>query len=412
MSPTAAAFVLALVAVAPASQSPVDAASSRATGRAVLVAANGTERAVALDAFELADARALDAALVRFEDGSPDAAADADAAHLALAGGEVLAGAITGGQGERVDVRIAGGLKVGAELEHLHALTFESRLAGASAVEPAKEGDRIYRVQSSGVERIDGAVEGFTADGVRFHGELVGTIAVPWRNVAALFVEHMGATPPAPDASTVLVALDLDDGSRVAGKLVAVRGRAVEIERHGEALRVPFASILQLARDDGSVAFLSSIAPASSEASRPFGDDLGMAWAARVDRNVSGAPLRAGGVRHPRGVGMHAPGRSTWALDGRWRALRGAVALDDEVLRLSTRGSCVFRVLLDGREAWASPVVRAGETPVAFAVELGAAKELALVVDPTEDGFAGDRADWLGLVLVGAQAAGAAGSSR
>jgi hypothetical protein len=131
MSPLHAGFLLALLAAAPPSQAPAEAAATRSAGRAVFVAAGGTERAVALDGFEVADPRALDAALVRFEDGSPDPAPDPDAAHLALAGGEVLVGAIAGGKDERVQVRIASGLVVAADLERLHALTFESRLAGA-----------------------------------------------------------------------------------------------------------------------------------------------------------------------------------------------------------------------------------------------------------------------------------------
>jgi hypothetical protein len=132
-----------------------------------------------------------------------------------------------------------------------------------------------------------------------------------------------------------------------------------------------------------------------------------MVWRSRVDRNVNGGPLVVGGARQPRGLGVHAPSRTTWALDGSFGTLRGSVALDDEVLRLSTRGSCVFRVLLDGREAFASPVVKAGDAPLAFTIPLGTAKELALVVDPTSDGFAGDRANWLGLLLVRDQASGA-----
>jgi hypothetical protein len=100
---------------------------------------------------------------------------------------------------------------------------------------------------------------------------------------------------------------------------------------------------------------------------------------------------------------MQAPGRVSWKLDGTYARLAGAAAIDDGVARLATRGSCVFRVLLDGREAWASPVLRAGDPPLAFALELGGAREVALVADPTDDGFAGDRANWLGLVLTRAQ---------
>lgn len=385
---------------------------SPAGARAVLVAADGAERVVPLAGFEVVDPRALGASLVRFVGETGEFAARADDAAVELAEGEILCGPIAGGQDERIVVGLAGGLSVPADLERIHALRFPKRLAGAAGVEPAAEGDRIFRVQANGVERIDGAVEGFSEGGVRFHGALVGTIAIPWRNVAALFVEHMGSKPQKRDAEAVPVALDLVDGSRLAGILVGIRGGMIELNRRGETLRVPVEAALQLARDDGSIAFLSSMAPKSAESSRPFGDDLGMVWAVRFDRNVSGGPLRSGGERHPRGIGVHAPSRATWTLDGTRRTLRGSVALDDEVLRLATRGSCVFRVLLDGRPAFASPVLKAGDPAVAFSVDLADVRELELVVDPTEDGFAGDRANWIGLVLSGAQGAGAGGSKR
>lgn len=391
-------FAIGASAQTPPAATPAPAAIA-AGARAVLVAADGTERAVPLDQYAVAAPRALDAVVVRFEAGSVPDGAPTDDARIELAGGEILCGPIAGGRDERIEMRVAGTLAVPADLERIHSLRFPKRLVGAAGVEPAKEGDRIFRVQANGVERIDGAVEGFTEAGVRFHGELVGTIAIPWRNVAALFVEHMGSKPPKRDPDAVPVAIDLQDGSRVAGILVGVRERAIELNRRGETLRIPLDRALQLARDDGSIAFLSALTPRSAESSRPFGDDLGMVWAPRFDRNVSDLPLRAGGTRHPRGIGVHAPSRTTYALDGAYARLRGSAAIDDEVLKLATRGSCVFRVLLDGREVYASPVRRAGDPPAPFAVDLTGAKELALVVEPTDDGFAGDRANWLGLVL-------------
>jgi len=418
MSTFLALFLAAPLALVPSLQTPNAAADPRTAAaapvgaRAVLVAADGAERALPLDGLEVADLRAAGVYLVRIEDGSADLLPHADDAHVELAGGEFLCGTILGGKDERFEVRVTSGLAIVADLEHIHALRFPKRLAGSAGVEPAPEGDRIFRVQANGVERIDGAVEGFTEGGIRFHGELVGTIAIPWRNVAALFVEHLGSKPRERDEASMPVLLDLDDGTRLSGIFLGIRGRAIELDRRGQKLRVPLESALQLARDDGSIAFLSSLAPKSAESSRPFGDDLGMVWDGRFDRNVSQAPLRAGGVRHPRGIGVHAPSRMSWALDGSYRSLRGSVAIDDEVLRLATRGSSVFRVLLDGREAFASAVVRAGEPPVPFAVDLAGARELTLVVDATDDGFAGDRADWIGLVLARVQTATENGSER
>jgi len=121
-----------------------------------------------------------------------------------------------------------------------------------------------------------------------------------------------------------------------------------------------------------------------------------------MDANVLGDPLRAGEKTYRRGVGMHAPSALTFALDGERRTLRGAVAIDDSarINGAGARGSVVFRVRKDGALAWESPLVRGGDAPLPLPeLELGGAHELVLEVDPAGD-FAGDRADWLRMVLV------------
>ncbi len=74
------------------------------------------------------------------------------------------------------------------------------------------------------------------------------------------------------------------------------------------------------------------------------------------------------------------------------------------MLPLPARGSVRFRVLVDGTERWSSPVLRGGDPPLDLPpIDLAGAEELELVVDDAGDGFAGDRADWLGLYLVAAE---------
>jgi hypothetical protein len=130
-----------------------------------------------------------------------------------------------------------------------------------------------------------------------------------------------------------------------------------------------------------------------------------MRWPHRVDRAVDGGPLTAGGRVRARGLGVHAPSTLAWALDGGYaRLVGGAVAIDDQVLRLGARGSVVFRVLVDGEEAWKSPVLRGGDAPLEVPpLALAGARELALVVEEADEMFVADRADWLGMLLVRAR---------
>jgi hypothetical protein len=93
----------------------------------------------------------------------------------------------------------------------------------------------------------------------------------------------------------------------------------------------------------------------------------------------------------------------TWKLGGAYSSLRGLAGIDDQVMRLGTHGSVVFRVLVDGVERWKSTVVRGGDAPVAIALQppsLEGAGELTLEVETAENSFVADRADWLQLALV------------
>ncbi len=81
------------------------------------------------------------------------------------------------------------------------------------------------------------------------------------------------------------------------------------------------------------------------------------------------------------------------------RAVRfqARVGIDDSTGR---RGSVRFRVLVDGREKYVSPILRGGEKPVPVEVDLTGAKRLELVVDYADRADVLDRADWLDARIV------------
>ena len=123
-------------------------------------------------------------------------------------------------------------------------------------------------------------------------------------------------------------------------------------------------------------------------------------WRRLESRAFAGGPLSAGGRRFARGIGMHAPSRSTWKLGGAWKELHGLIGVDDESAALSARGSVVFRVFVDEKQVFESEVLHGGDVPRALpSIALTGANELALEVGDAGDGFAGDRADWLELTL-------------
>jgi hypothetical protein len=188
----------------------------------------------------------------------------------------------------------------------------------------------------------------------------------------------------------------------LSGGLVLLDGAGAQLcIASGARVALSWSALSELVVDDGTVAFLSEFAAQAREEGSPFGDDLGMRWPHRVDRSVTGLPLRAKGRTFQRGIGVHAPSHLAFELDGGWASLRGFVAIDDEVLSLGVRGSAVFRVLVDGEERWQSGVVRADQEPLPLpALDLKGARSLELVVEMAQDLHIGDRCDWLGMLLV------------
>ncbi|MBI5432402.1 MAG: NPCBM/NEW2 domain-containing protein [Planctomycetes bacterium] len=318
-----------------------------------------------------------------------------------LVGGERLIGVVEKGRGDDLELRLNPSVAANVNVDALVSLVFTSRVAAGDAalLGPAASGDRLYRIVGGRVERVDGTFESFAADGVAFESVL-GRNVFPWSDVLALFVE--GAEAPRADAPPpASVCLELSDGSRLFGTWTASTLRGLEFERGGSRATIAWPWIDEVSLRSNDFAFLSSLAPAKVEAPSPFGDELGFTYAPRFDRAVDGSPLVAAGRTWHRGLGVHAPTRLVWQLDGGWKQLCGAAAIDDQVLRLPSHGSVRFRIRVDGQLAWESPLVRGGESPLEWpAIELTGARELALEVDPTEDLHVADRADWLAPYLV------------
>jgi len=325
---------------------------------------------------------------------------------VTLVNGDELRARMIGGEGEVLRLALVGGVVVPFDLASLRSLEFPAQVPVDQrlALGPAKEGDRLYR-RAGELDAIDGTLEGFEAEGVRFDSVL-GARTIPWAEVGALFIESLEAAEERPQDGRVPVVVSFAgaEGGRVRGGLVALERERCRLVLGGETeVALPLFAISELLVADGRLTFVSELVP-TAEVGRgaPFGDELGMSWPHRMDRNALGGELRAAGSAHRRGIGMHAPSTLTFALDGGYRALRGRVAIDDSALvnPVAARGSVVFRLHADGAVLWESPLVRGGDPPLSIpALDLSEKRELALEVDPAGD-FAGDRADWLELILV------------
>lgn len=370
------------------------------SGKLWIEARDGSLASRSLEGFELEAPELAQTVSVRVE-GCSEPAPPGEAAlraSVALVGGDRLVAAVRGGDGDRLELELAGGAQLALDVGELLALEF--RREGTAAFTAPARGDRLYWVRPAGFDTLDGTLEGFSAEGVKFDGVL-GSRTFPWAEVAALFVEPLEDPRPLSERA---VLLDLADGGRISGGLVRwdSGGLALALDAQ-RTLVFPSGAVRELTAGDGRVAFLSALEPALVREGWEEGGDLGLRWPWQRDRSVTGSPLSAGGRVWARGLGVHAPSRLEFELDGTWKSLRGAVAIDDSVRLLAYRGSVEFSIFLDGASepAWRSGRVRGGEAPIALpALALEGKRRLALVVDMDERSFVADRADWLRMLLV------------
>lgn len=330
-------------------------------------------------------------------------------ATLELTGGDRLAAYVVGGDGDVLQLELGGGVPLSLSIDGIRSILFAGRIPDSVTTAPSggDDGDRLYLLAPGGsLDRAEGFVEAFTGEGVTFEDARVGRRTFAWDRVVALFVTALDAEPSDPDAEPTQldrVSVSLIGGGRLSGELVKIgsidEGVTLKL---GDAANVvlPGRLVTEVALDDGSFRFLGDLPPSDRGSASPFGDDLGFTWPMRVDRNCRGGLLRVGGVEFDRGLGVHAPSRITWTLDGEWKELRLACGIDESGAEGSRVGTARFRVLADGRELWESDVLRAGSAAVRpKPLRLAGVKSLVLEVDPAGD-FVLDRANWLRPMLI------------
>lgn len=111
----------------------------------------------------------------------------------------------------------------------------------------------------------------------------------------------------------------------------------------------------------------------------------------RDDAAITGRALSIGGQRFDKGLGTHAPGEIVYSLGGRHTRFAADVGLDDAG---GEAGSVVFRVLLDGRVAFDSGLMRTGEPAKHVALDVSGVSEMRLVVTDGGNGVQHDHANW------------------
>ncbi|RMG18920.1 MAG: hypothetical protein D6731_00930 [Planctomycetota bacterium] len=333
---------------------------------------------------------------------------ESGAAKLLLAGGDVLRANIEGGDDEAVGIH---GGALGRRRVPLDLLR-----AVFPAVDPERE--RALMAELATENAVDwvrlrngGTVKGSLSaiDGVRVvldtdveGGSRLGEMSLDLAKVELVSIAPLDDPPPPPQG--VHVVARLIDGSSLTAELVDFREGTLRL-RHplagSEPLAVPETKLAELVVRGGRFVYLSDLEPVKVEQRFPpeYTYEVSV-WGYKRDASVTGGPLRLGGKRYEKGLGVHSYCALTYALDGNYDSFRAVVGLDDSTRTLGEPGfgAVVFQVLLDGKPAKELPtglVKRKGDEPTRLAIDVRGKRSLTLVADfdPVSLHVLG-RADW------------------
>lgn len=241
-------------------------------------------------------------------------------------------------------------------------------------------------------DRLTGSLVGLDSMKVKFQNE-DGTVSLDLSGIQALEFDPALVNETRADGLLFVEATALD-GSRLGLSGVHIeQGHLVGMSRFGVSLRFPISELASIHVRSPDVTYLAEREPAKAQ----YVPYVGPTRPYRRDLTVDGHPFRLGGQFYDRGMGTQSRTFLAYRLEPADRRFQALVGLDDSAGPL---GSVVFRVLVDGKERFASPPMNARDTPRSIDLDVSGAHVLILVTDFGERGGVRDLADWVEARLV------------
>lgn len=183
-------------------------------------------------------------------------------------------------------------------------------------------------------------------------------------------------------------------GDVIGATLIAIRDNRVQVNSDliGH-LDIPLPAVQRIELSSARVVSLVDLTPATTQVRSV----LDTTWSVGRNANLRGQPLAIRGQVFPRGICVHAYSLLTYDLSTPYESFTTTVGIDDSAPEFA---SVVFRVKLDGRIVYESPVLRRTDAPVSVSVKLTGARLLEIECDPTDDLDIGDHAVWGSPILI------------
>ncbi len=241
-------------------------------------------------------------------------------------------------------------------------------------------------------DRLTGGFLGLSAQKVAFERE-AGPPEVDRSGVVALGFDPALASYPKPEGT--YLELTFLDGSRLGVSSCRVeQGQIVAATRFGATISPPLVALARVLVRSASVAYLSERKEAVAEFVGYLGPHRGKY---AKDRSIDGRTLRLGGQPYDLGLGTTSRTLLAYRLDPKDRRFQALVGLDD---RAGPLGNVVFRVLVDGKERFASPPMSSRDAPRAIDVDVSGGRFVILATEFGERGDVQDGADWVEARLI------------
>ena len=188
---------------------------------------------------------------------------------------------------------------------------------------------------------------------------------------AVVFGANTGFAPDRQPRPRTVVALTT--GERIEGKLLSVGEQVTFRLDEGCVVEVPLRKLHRLEVSSDRLVWLSELEPKVEQT--PAFDRV---WPWHVDRTTAGPGFVLGGERFERGIGLVPHARLTYQLEGRFDTFEAKIGIDD---RGGPEAHAIFRVFVDGEQAFESKPKTRGLAPEALRIALNKARSLTIEVD-------------------------------
>lgn len=308
-----------------------------------------------------------------------------------LAGGDVLRGALVGGDdaGDQLELQSPVFDRVVVPVDRVLALTRSGEPRPEQLVLPEGVAEGLFVRAKLGYDLVTGSVHQFGARGVRFAAN--GQAEPTWRALDDLV--GLRIADPLPRDGSAQALLWTRTGDRLSVDVVGgtADGLQVQLEQ-GRPAVVRWRDVASLCWL-GRAIHLSDQEPVQVVEAGSDGEVL-YPW--QRDRAVLGGPLVAGGRSFGKGLGVHSLSRLVFRVPDGVASFWTRVALDDTAAALPLRPAVAARVLVDQQVVWSNAELRPGAEPVDVGLlPVRPGQRLVLEVEFGPGLDLGDRAAWL-----------------